>query len=107
MERSPADSGSLSELAWRDDLTGAWNRRYLRRLLDEEYPGRVLIAEANQWPEDLLPYFGDGDEFQVCFHFPIMPRLYMALKRGDKVVGTMEYRDGTIVDHIYATKQSI
>ena len=56
----------------------------VRRLLDEEYPGRVLIAEANQWPEDLLPYFGDGDEFQMCFHFPIMPRLYMALKRGDK-----------------------
>jgi maltose alpha-D-glucosyltransferase/alpha-amylase len=56
----------------------------LRRLLDEEYPGRVLIAEANQWPGDLLPYFGDGDEFHVCFHFPIMPRLYMALKSGDK-----------------------
>jgi maltose alpha-D-glucosyltransferase/alpha-amylase len=56
----------------------------VRRLMDEEYPGRVLIAEANQWPEDLLPYFGDGDEFHVCFHFPIMPRLYMALKQGDK-----------------------
>jgi maltose alpha-D-glucosyltransferase/alpha-amylase len=56
----------------------------VRRLIDEEYPGRVLIAEANQWPEDLLPYFGDGDEFHVCFHFPIMPRLYMALKRGNK-----------------------
>ncbi|MEW5986037.1 MAG: maltose alpha-D-glucosyltransferase [Chloroflexota bacterium] len=56
----------------------------VRRLVDEEYPGRVLIAEANQWPWDLLPYFGDGDEFQVCFHFPIMPRLYMAVKRGDK-----------------------
>lgn len=56
----------------------------VRRVMDEEYPGRVLIAEANQWPEDLLPYFGDGDEFHVCFHFPIMPRLYMALKRGDK-----------------------
>ncbi len=56
----------------------------VRRLMDEEYPGRALIAEANQWPEDLLPYFGDGDEFHVCFHFPIMPRLYMALKRGDK-----------------------
>jgi maltose alpha-D-glucosyltransferase/alpha-amylase len=56
----------------------------VRRLIDEEYPGRVLIAEANQWPEDLLPYFGDGDEFHVCFHFPIMPRLYMALKSGDK-----------------------
>lgn len=56
----------------------------VRRLIDEEYPGRVLIAEANQWPEDLLPYFGDGDEFHMCFHFPIMPRLYMALRRGDK-----------------------
>ncbi len=57
----------------------------IRRLMDEEYPDRVLIAEANQWPEDLLPYFGDGDEFHVCFHFPIMPRLFMALKSGDKM----------------------
>ncbi len=56
----------------------------VRRMMDEEYPGRVLIAEANQWPWDLMPYFGDGDEFHVCFHFPIMPRLYMALKSGDK-----------------------
>jgi len=56
----------------------------LRAMMDKEYPGRVLIAEANQWPHDLLPYFGDGDEFQVCFHFPIMPRLYMALKAADK-----------------------
>jgi maltose alpha-D-glucosyltransferase / alpha-amylase len=56
----------------------------VRRLLDDEYPGRVLIAEANQWPEDLLPYFGNGDEFHMCFHFPIMPRLFMALKSGDK-----------------------
>ena len=56
----------------------------VRRLMDEEYPDAVLIAEANQWPEDLIPYFGDNDEFQVCFHFPIMPRLYQALKSGDK-----------------------
>jgi maltose alpha-D-glucosyltransferase/alpha-amylase len=56
----------------------------VRAIMDEEYPGRVLIAEANQWPEDLLPYFGDGDEFHMCFHFPVMPRLYMALKMGDK-----------------------
>jgi maltose alpha-D-glucosyltransferase / alpha-amylase len=56
----------------------------VRRLMDEEYPEAVLIAEANQWPEDLLPYFGDEDEFHVCFHFPIMPRLYQALKAGDK-----------------------
>jgi len=56
----------------------------VRHLIDEEYPDRILIAEANQWPEDLLPYFGDGDEFHVCFHFPIMPRLFMAMKSGDK-----------------------
>ena len=56
----------------------------VRRLMDEEYPGRVLMAEANQWPEDVVAYFGDGDEFHMCFHFPIMPRLYMALKSGDK-----------------------
>lgn len=58
----------------------------MRKMVDSEYPGRVLIAEANQWPEDLLPYFGtpENPEFQVCFHFPIMPRLYQALKLGDK-----------------------
>ncbi len=58
----------------------------MRRMVDDEYPGTLLIAEANQWPEDLLPYFGTPEEpeFQVCFHFPIMPRLYMALKKGDK-----------------------
>jgi maltose alpha-D-glucosyltransferase/alpha-amylase len=41
-----------------------------------------LLCEANQWPEDVRPYFGDGDEFHMGFHFPIMPRLYMALKKG-------------------------
>ncbi len=56
----------------------------VRRLMDEEYPDAVLIAEANQWPEDLIPYFGRNDEFHICFHFPIMPRLYQSLKSGDK-----------------------
>ncbi len=56
----------------------------VRRMMDEEYPDKVLIAEANQWPEDVIAYFGDGDEFHMCFHFPVMPRLYMALKQGDK-----------------------
>lgn len=64
-------------------LTHAFLKQ-VRRLLDEEYPGRVLIAEANQWPADLLPYFGQGDAFHMCFHFPIMPRLFLALRRGDK-----------------------
>jgi maltose alpha-D-glucosyltransferase/alpha-amylase len=58
--------------------------RKLRRMMDEEYPGRVLIAEANQWPNDVRPYFGNGDEFHMCFHFPIMPRLYMAVRQHDK-----------------------
>jgi maltose alpha-D-glucosyltransferase / alpha-amylase len=53
----------------------------LRAFLDENYPGRILLCEANQWPEDVRPYFGDGDEFHMGFHFPIMPRIYMALKK--------------------------
>jgi len=58
----------------------------MRRMVDDEYPRTLLIAEANQWPEDLLPYFGTpkNPEFQICFHFPIMPRLYQALKAQDK-----------------------
>jgi maltose alpha-D-glucosyltransferase / alpha-amylase len=58
---------------------------YLKRLrayMDENYPGRILLCEANQWPEDVRPYFGDGDEFHMGFHFPIMPRIFMALKKG-------------------------
>ncbi|TVR19365.1 MAG: maltose alpha-D-glucosyltransferase [Anaerolineaceae bacterium] len=58
--------------------------REMRRYVDEHYPGTLLLAEANQWPGDLLPYFGDGDEFQMCFHFPVMPRLYMALAQKDR-----------------------
>ncbi|MEW5938312.1 MAG: maltose alpha-D-glucosyltransferase [Chloroflexota bacterium] len=54
----------------------------LRALMDEHYPGRILLCEANQWPEDVRPYFGDGDQFHMGFHFPIMPRIFMALKRG-------------------------
>jgi maltose alpha-D-glucosyltransferase/alpha-amylase len=53
----------------------------LRAYLDQNYPDRILLCEANQWPEDVRPYFGDGDEFHMGFHFPIMPRIYMALKK--------------------------
>ena len=53
----------------------------LRRFVDERYPGTLLLAEANQWPNDLLPYFGDGDEFNMAFNFPLMPRLFMAIRR--------------------------
>ena len=54
----------------------------LRAFIDQNYPGRILLCEANQWPEDVRPYFGDGDEFHMGFHFPIMPRIFMALKKG-------------------------
>ena len=56
----------------------------LRKRMDEKFPGRMFLAEANQWPEDVLPYFGDGDECQMAFHFPVMPRLYMALHQEDR-----------------------
>ena len=55
-----------------------------RRKLDENFPGRMLLAEANQWPADLRPYFGDGDEFHMAFHFPLMPRMFMGLKLEDR-----------------------
>jgi len=57
---------------------------YLRRLrkeVDSLYPGRVLLAEANQWPEDVVEYFGSSDECHMCFHFPLMPRMFMAVRR--------------------------
>jgi maltose alpha-D-glucosyltransferase / alpha-amylase len=57
---------------------------YLRRVrkeVDTLYPGRVLLAEANQWPEDVVEYFGSGDECHMCFHFPVMPRMFMAVRR--------------------------
>jgi maltose alpha-D-glucosyltransferase / alpha-amylase len=58
--------------------------KQLRSYVDERYPGRLLLAEANQWPEDVVAYFGEGDECQMCYHFPIMPRLYMALRQEDR-----------------------
>ncbi len=56
----------------------------IRAYLDEHYQNRILLAEANQWPKDVLEYFGDGDEFHLGFHFPIMPRIYMSLRKQDR-----------------------
>jgi maltose alpha-D-glucosyltransferase/alpha-amylase len=53
----------------------------LRKEVDANFPGTVLLAEANQWPADVVDYFGDGDEFHMCFHFPVMPRMFMGLRR--------------------------
>ena len=58
--------------------------RRVRREVDELYPDRVMLCEANQWPQDVVEYFGDpetGDECQMAFHFPLMPRLFMAVRR--------------------------
>jgi maltose alpha-D-glucosyltransferase/alpha-amylase len=57
----------------------------LRREIDAEYSNRMILAEANQWPTDVRPYFGDGDEFHMAFHFPLMPRMYMALRQEDRL----------------------
>jgi maltose alpha-D-glucosyltransferase / alpha-amylase len=55
--------------------------RQVRKEVDADYPDRVLLCEANQWPADVVEYFGDGDECQMAFHFPVMPRLFMGVRR--------------------------
>jgi maltose alpha-D-glucosyltransferase/alpha-amylase len=55
----------------------------IRAAIDKDYESRVILAEANQWPVDVRPYFGDGDECHMAFHFPLMPRMYMALRQED------------------------
>src|SRR5947209_9294877 len=64
--------------------THAYLKR-VRREIEERYPDRVLLAEANQWPADVVEYFGDGDECQMAFHFPVMPRMFMAVRREEAV----------------------
>jgi maltose alpha-D-glucosyltransferase / alpha-amylase len=58
--------------------------RRLRKAMDERYSDRMLIAEANQWPADVRPYFGEGDECHMAFHFPLMPRIFMAIRQEDR-----------------------
>jgi maltose alpha-D-glucosyltransferase/alpha-amylase len=57
----------------------------IRAAIDAGYANRLLLAEANQWPADVRPYFGDGDECHMAFHFPLMPRIYMALRQEDRL----------------------
>jgi maltose alpha-D-glucosyltransferase / alpha-amylase len=57
----------------------------IRAAIDAEYSNRLILAEANQWPTDVRPYFGDGDECHMAFHFPLMPRIYMALRQEDRL----------------------
>ncbi|HSJ43652.1 MAG TPA: maltose alpha-D-glucosyltransferase [Euzebyales bacterium] len=55
--------------------------RRVRKVVDDEYDNRLLLAEANQWPDDVVDYFGDGDECHMAFHFPVMPRMFMAARK--------------------------
>jgi maltose alpha-D-glucosyltransferase / alpha-amylase len=57
----------------------------VRSFVDEKFPNTLLLGEANQWPEDVVEYFGKGDEFHMNYHFPIMPRLFMALSQEDRM----------------------
>ncbi len=59
--------------------------KQIRAAIDAEYANRLILAEANQWPADVRPYFGDGDECHMAFHFPLMPRIYMALRQEDRL----------------------
>jgi maltose alpha-D-glucosyltransferase / alpha-amylase len=59
--------------------------KQLRAEIDKDYANRLILAEANQWPADVRPYFGDGDECHMAFHFPLMPRIYMALRQEDRL----------------------
>jgi maltose alpha-D-glucosyltransferase/alpha-amylase len=59
--------------------------KQIRAAIDESYANRLILAEANQWPADVRPYFGDGDECHMAFHFPLMPRIYMALRQEDRL----------------------
>ncbi|MFC5380511.1 maltose alpha-D-glucosyltransferase [Aquipuribacter nitratireducens] len=70
----------------------------VRKVVDEEYPGRILLAEANQWPRDVVPYYGSDDapECHMCFHFPVMPRLYYALR---------DERAGSVLDILADTPE--
>ncbi len=58
--------------------------RYMRSVIDSRYSNRMLLAEANQWPEDVRDYFGAGDECHMAYHFPLMPRMYMAIAQEDR-----------------------
>jgi maltose alpha-D-glucosyltransferase/alpha-amylase len=58
--------------------------KHVRASIDAAFRGRILLAEANQWPADVRPYFGNGDECHMAFHFPLMPRIFMAIRREER-----------------------
>ena len=72
--------------------THAFIRR-VRAELDAKYPGRILLAEANGWPTDVADYFGDDDECHLCFNFPLMPRLFLAVRREQRTRSRRSFPD--------------
>jgi len=74
-EREGTNCESLPE-------THAYLKR-MRAIMDAEFPEAIMLAESNQWPRELIQYFDNGDEFHMAFHFPLMPRIYLALAQGD------------------------
>ncbi|HLV97154.1 MAG TPA: maltose alpha-D-glucosyltransferase [Ktedonobacterales bacterium] len=70
--------------------------REVREAVDKSHPGRILLCEANQWPQDVRAYFGEGDECHMAFNFPVMPRLFMSLRREDRhpIVDIIEQTPG-------------
>ncbi|WDT81236.1 MAG: alpha-amylase family glycosyl hydrolase [Candidatus Manganitrophus sp.] len=72
--------------------------KQLRARVDGKFPDRMLLAEANQWPEDAVAYFGDGDECHMAFHFPLMPRMFMALRMEDRfpIIDILEQTPGPL-----------
>jgi maltose alpha-D-glucosyltransferase/alpha-amylase len=75
-EREGTNCESLPE-------THAYLKR-IRSMMDDEFPGAIMLAESNQWPRELIQYFDRGDEFHMAFHFPLMPRIYLSLAQGDR-----------------------
>ena len=71
----------------------------VRKQIDADYPGRILLAEANGWPSDVADYFGDGDECHLCFHFPLMPRLFMAVRREQRYPITEILAQTPVINH--------
>ncbi len=64
----------------------------IRAVLDARYPDRMLLGEANMWPEDVRDYFADGDECHMAYHFPLMPRMYMAIAQEDRHPDRRDHR---------------
>ena len=99
VEREGTNNENLAE-------THAVLKKHPRRDGHVHAPGRMLLSEANQWPEDAQQYFGEGDECHMSFHFPLMPRMYMAIAREDRFPITDIMRQTPAIPAITASGRS-